>query len=366
MTPYEVAEPGPIKKDCYRGENLYLLMIKCFLNATECTVGSLSYLPLATLHRADGQGFKNSFLCRGGGYMFPRGVGTGPTDIMRRIEEYTGRDLSNPLDILKGMMGIFNSFESQFGLRHYAGIPILPGSQLIRSKKLTGGLTQSMRFLTGLSWERYHPGVRRHAFASCLWTGWFGEVFWSHALKRKDWNIKIPLQFDPNVQVKVQLKSGLVLPIEKYQASILASNPSTQLSNTIHITAWTIEFERGHMNRDPSMLYQRQHVTLKLKTGESSDWHFFLETHIGFIKSGLCKGVILGYASPVGGRYSYARYYILVCEKTETAFERIGNGWLLVDPEVGTQESEFNPVFVQRVSEGLSELVKTWEEIELM
>jgi len=79
------------------------------------------------MHRKDKQGFKKSFCEDGLVGSFPKGIGRTNLEIVRRIEEYTERTLTNSDGILNGMLGIFKAFErSDMKLKHYLGIPILP------------------------------------------------------------------------------------------------------------------------------------------------------------------------------------------------------------------------------------------------
>ena len=79
--------------------------------------------PLEYMHRKDKQGFKKSFCEDGLVGVFPKGIGRTNLEIVRRIEEYTKRMLTNSVDILNGMLGIFNSFErSDMKVKHYLGI----------------------------------------------------------------------------------------------------------------------------------------------------------------------------------------------------------------------------------------------------
>ena len=63
------------------------------------------HFPLQTMHRKDMQGFKSVFCSKKLIGMFPKGVGTTSIEIVQRIEEYSGLNLTNPSDILRGMLG---------------------------------------------------------------------------------------------------------------------------------------------------------------------------------------------------------------------------------------------------------------------
>jgi len=89
--------------------------------------GESVHFPLQTMHKKDMQGFKRVFCSEKSIGMFPKGVGAMSVEIVQRIEEYTQLNLTNPSDILRGMLGIFNAFQrSRLGIYHCLGIPILP------------------------------------------------------------------------------------------------------------------------------------------------------------------------------------------------------------------------------------------------
>jgi hypothetical protein len=110
--------------------------------------------------------FKDVFAEDDGVGMFPRGVGTTSLDVVRRIEEYSRRDLTNPSDVLKGMLGIFNAFErSPLDIYHCSGVPMLP-SMLEKAGPMTEEWTPAMGFFTGLCWNLQERSARRPGFPS--------------------------------------------------------------------------------------------------------------------------------------------------------------------------------------------------------
>ncbi|MAB46845.1 MAG: hypothetical protein CMN67_15775 [Sphingomonadaceae bacterium] len=83
--------------------------------------------PFENMHRKDKQGFKQSFCENGLVGVFPKGIGRTDLEIVRVIEKYTKRTLTNSDDILNGILGILNAFErSDMEVKHYMGVPILP------------------------------------------------------------------------------------------------------------------------------------------------------------------------------------------------------------------------------------------------
>jgi hypothetical protein len=161
--------------------------------------------PLETLHRKDMQGFKSIFCSENRVGIFPKGVGTTPIAITRRIEEYSKLNLTNSSDILKGILGIFNAFQrSRLRIHHLAGIPILPSRPLKYLRKPVESWTQPMGFFLGLFWDLESRSERRVGFPSWSWTGWHGPVKW-------DWFGSFPwpaVNVDPDVEAALSLVYG--------------------------------------------------------------------------------------------------------------------------------------------------------------
>ncbi len=196
-------------------------------------------LPLETLHRKDTQGFKSIFWSEKFVGIFPKGVGTTPVEVVRRIEEYSKRKLSNPSDILKGMLGIFHAFEtSRLRIYHCGGIPILPSMPEKSAGKPIKGWTRAMGFFTGLVWDMKSKSRSegRPDFPSWPWTGWYGPVEWGDTASPAWPSILV----DPSVQVRVKPLDGQLSSLEDFQIRSIHSG----ISNIIHITAWITELKR--------------------------------------------------------------------------------------------------------------------------
>ncbi|PMD29193.1 hypothetical protein L207DRAFT_593782 [Hyaloscypha variabilis F] len=171
------------------------------------------------MHRKDMQGFKSIFCSDNLMGIFPRGVGTTAIEIVQRIEEYSGFNLTNRSDILRGMLGIFNAFQrSRLGIYHCLGIPILPS--ISQRDKPIEGWTPSMGFFFGLFWDLQERSERRNGFPSWSWT-----------------EIKV----DPGVQLSVELIDGQILKWETFQEINSKRNMVSHLSDIIYIEVWTIE-----------------------------------------------------------------------------------------------------------------------------
>jgi hypothetical protein len=196
------------------------------------------HFPLQTLHRKDMQSFKSVFCSEKLIGIFPKGVGTTSIEIVQRIEEYSGLNLTNPSDILRGMLGIFNAFQrSRLGIYHCLGIPILPS--ITQGVKPIEGWTPSMGFFFGLFWDLQERSERRNGFPSWSWTGWQGPVKWKWAwADPMKW---LEVKIDPGVQLSVELIDGQILKWETFQEINIKRNILSNLSNIIYLAAWTIE-----------------------------------------------------------------------------------------------------------------------------
>jgi hypothetical protein len=322
------------------------------------------HFPLQTMHRKDMQGFKSVFCADNMIGMFPKGVGTRSTDIIQRIEKYSKLSLTNPSDILRGMLGIFNAFRrSRLGIHHCLGIPILP-SMAQRANPIERW-TPSMGFFPGLFWDLQERSERRDCFPSWSWTGWHGPVTWEWTGTSTWKEVKI----DPGVQLSVELIDGQTLKWEAFEEISSKRNMMSRLSNIIYLAAWTVEIvilrrEQVEQQKDKDEYKAR----LKLEDGGSLDWKFKSTSRIEFQRGQLCKGIILGHDSS-GLKTGPA---ILVIGKFNDTMERIGLGW--VDQcyykrwnrdgvwEFANEDSCLwkNPDLLEPL-----ELVKSWEEIRL-
>ena len=353
---------------------MYLEESKCTSNATECTAASLSSFPLKISTGKTCKASKASSAQKRIG-IFSKGVGTTPIEIVQRIEEYSRLELTNPSDILKGMLGIFSAFQrSPLRIHHCAGIPILPSMPTKDFGKPIAGWTRSMGFFTGLFWTSEKQSERRNAFPSWSWTGWYGPGKWGEHC----WywpSIKV----DADVGVNVKLVDGRTLSLETFLDSY--SSLSTQLTNTIHITTWTIEikvleYNKG-MDKDASV------AKLNLENGGYLKWNFKHDSKVKLIPGQLCKGLIVGHSygpippvmRPMTGPT------VLVLGKVGDTMERVGLGWIeewaydRYDKD-GVRESEpRSPCSMSPDSDDMEavhlwegayrDLIKSWEQVQL-
>ncbi len=279
-------------------------------------------LPLEYMHRKDKQGFKKSFCENGLVGAFPKGIGSTNLEIVRRIEEYTKRKLSDPNDILNGMLGIFIAFErSDLEVKHYMGIPILPPMTRAPYRgdisKQVQGWTPAMGFLVGLCWDLQKSAERRSGFPSWSWTGWQSPVSWRVG-SLSYWPA---ITVDPNVEFSIECIDGQVLSWEGFQESKKKATMQPQMSGIIRITAWTIQFPINSRRTRPRGKHDYV-AWLKLEDGGILDWQFESISNILFEPGQVCTGIFLDRPSMEND----GNAIIMVLTQKGEIYERIGLG----------------------------------------
>jgi len=317
--------------------------------------GESVHFPLQAMHRKDMQGFKRDFCSEEDLVgVFPKGVGNKSVEIVRRIEEYSNLNLTNPSDILRAMLGIFNAFRrNNLGIEHCLGIPILPSMK--KSAKPSDGWTPSMGFFFGLFWDLKERSERRKGFPSWSWTGWCCPVKWK-------WNCHttwLEVKIDPGVQLSVELIDGQILEWTAFQDINTERNMVSHLSNIIYLTAWTVDITI--LKRIQQTDKDDYHSRLKLEDGGHLKWQFMSISKVKLSPGQSCKGVVLGHD------YSnsfFAGPAILVIAKVNGTMERIGLDWAhKMSYERYDKDGASVPVWGDPDMLKPLELVKSWEEI---
>ncbi|CZR67558.1 uncharacterized protein PAC_17457 [Phialocephala subalpina] len=281
--------------------------------------------PLLDLHTKDQQKFKKD-VCRGEGIgVFPKGVGRSPWEVVERIEEYSrlGLNLTNPTDILKGILGILNAFErSTFNIHHYEGVPLLPSCP--KTVEFPSDNWTSIKgFFSGLCWTSERPSLRRVGFPSWSWTGWNAPVEWGFG------NYRWPyIRVDNNVEVGVELADGRILDLEVFYR--LQDTPKSALvsTNFIHISAWTSPLRiLRRKSRHPPDEYRAK---IKLEDGGYIYWSFKSTTNIPFLPNQLATGIYLTHEASAVDKVKFTPVgpALMVVGQVGGITERIGFGWV--------------------------------------
>lgn len=279
--------------------------------------------PLEHMHRKDKQGFKKSFYNSALVGAFPKGIGMTKFEIVRRIEEYTKRTISNS-DILKGLLGIFNAYErSDMEVKHYLGIPILPPMTRAPNRgdisKPVQVWTPAMGFLVGLCWDLKKPTERRSGFPSWSWTGWQSTVSWG-SWGTGSLSYWPAITVDPNVKLAVECSDGQILSWEGFQKSKSEATVQPQISSIIRITAWAIQFAIVSGKRKRLRDKYEYTTWLALEDGGILEWQFESTSNTFFEPCQRCIGIFLDRPS---AEHDSKAVILVLAEKGEV-YERIG------------------------------------------
>jgi Heterokaryon incompatibility protein (HET) len=192
-------------------------------------------IPLSSLHIKSLERFRDEFP----GF-FPRnGIGKRPEEIIHRISEYAGRQLSYPSDTLYAFQGILRAYQSfKTPVHHLCGVVIFPPETF----KHTLNMTITEMFAFGLSWMTTDLATRRPEFPSWSWCGWqFIKAFPSITL---EWVFRpVKFQFEVLFTAAVEATPGDLRQLEhtvwfKFPEQIEKSFPDVLI-----LQAWTFEVD---------------------------------------------------------------------------------------------------------------------------
>ena len=330
--------------------------------------------PLRSMHTKSLQVFKKPF-CNGNNIgQFPRGVGSSPWEVLRRIEEYSWKSLTNPSDILNGILGILRAYEhSVHEVCHVFGVPILPQPVGMKKRQMDrkGGSflwNSQMGFALGLCWdlkdrnleENPAPSCRRQGFPSWSWTGWFGIIDWEHTGKETVYT-------DVGFQVKFELCDGQVTEFPTFHASYNTLSDSTAMPQYIIISAWTtsvqfLKYEQRNRDDAKSTFCQAR---VELEDGGHLLWDFPATTKEKLSPDKEYLGIHL-----IDSKSYLRSTALLVVCKVEDRMERVGFGWVtkfttkMYSADGVWEHANSGGGYTSR-SQDRPRLMRTWQEIRL-
>lgn len=286
-------------------------------------------LPLQDLHTKSHQSFKRIF-CQGDGIgCFPLARGRTALEVIDRIEEYSERSLklTEPSDILKGILGILNAFSGgKLRLLHHGGIPVLPPSHQLEST-LRDIWTPSMGFCSGLCWTLKTHSIRKPEFPSWSWTGWASPVVsWGyHKFERGE------IKVDRDVNILVQTSTGQFA--ELLSSSFLQTEikPTASLTNVIQITAWVSSMrikQHEHWSRGSN----EYETKLLVEDGGWIDWTFTPTSTSKVLPEQDVFGIHVAYKTESSTHGEATAAALLVVCKAGAIYERLGFGWVSQGP----------------------------------
>lgn len=323
--------------------------------------------PLPELHTKNRQRFKKN-VCQGEDIgVFPKGVGSGPWEVVERIEEYSrlGLNLTNPTDILKGILGILNAFErSTLNIHHYEGVPILPSCPKI--VEFPSDNWPSVKgFFIGLCWTSEKSSFRRVGFPSWSWAGWNAPVKWGY--DKYNWPY---IRVDNNIEVEVELADRQILDLETFYALRDMPESAPVSTNFIHISAWTSTLRI--MRRESWNRPDEYDAKIKLEDGGYIYWRFKSTTNIPFLPNQFATGIHLTHeAGTIGdGKLTpEGPDLLVVCQVDGGMTERIGFGRVDHYNYAG-YDNKGDPIKMESLFDHRDELpafrlVRSWQKIRL-
>ena len=275
--------------------------------------------------------------------------GVDPWDIYNRINEYSRRSLTHQTDILKGILGIFRTFErGKNSMRHLYGIPFpqMAKSSPNESTYETNSKRKMPLFSESLRWTLKEPSERREGFPSWSWTGWFGEIEWPaeytgaafpHRTPRRIERPRDPKVNENAIQVAVELLSGDTINWETFQARYPELLTFSELSGIIHLEAYTTPAaylnEHGGSKMNLRLHCENGQFTTLLV--ERTTKHEF-ELHHPFLAIHFYRTVSedqgKGYQNTPKRKTVTVKQHLLVIRDIGSHWERVAIGTYVIDP----------------------------------
>ncbi|KAI3317166.1 heterokaryon incompatibility protein-domain-containing protein [Xylariaceae sp. AK1471] len=177
------------------------------------------------------------------------------------IKSYTKRSMSDPNDILYGILGVLKRFQAVHKLfRQFYGIILVPDTTFIRGEdgdgrrrkltKETNPSSYTEQLATGLGWDvdrSANPdqsGQRRHGFPSWSWTGWTGQL-------------KAPTEYEGYIlnthmmQIRVEDRHGNVIDWEDHCRRNPTDEDLGNVNMHLHIEATFVDVSLHYSATDP-------------------------------------------------------------------------------------------------------------------
>ncbi|KAF2670720.1 HET-domain-containing protein [Microthyrium microscopicum] len=156
-------------------------------------------------------------------------VGSAPLEILKRIEEYSTRQLSLQADALNAMRGIFSAFTKMNpAVLSLYGIPFWP----------TPRYSTKNRFMAGLHWKMFSPGKHRPEFPSWSWLSQQGAVHF-------DRDVHFPLFL--SIEIKFTQPNGRKLALSDIYDKLAKSQIyERDVRSTLTVKCWTLPVKSIH------------------------------------------------------------------------------------------------------------------------
>jgi hypothetical protein len=264
------------------------------------------------------------------------GIRQNPLHIIRRISEYSGRQLSHSNDRLNAFKGVLEAYERlEHPVRHHWGVPILPPRVNHKLEKRKGKESSCAGFVLGLCWPHYTRGSKRlPEFPSWSWSGWDGKT---NFLRHEEYLAESPRRADArNVRISVELANGRLLDWDDFMCDYFCRKSSVSSPASIYllVDAWTVPVKLHYHHRDNARIDNPLEVlvsdgtsTYRFVYSSSMEADLTLsDTEINDIECGAYTGIVLG--SRVKSNF------VLVVQEKQGCMQRVGSFFLENPKEV--------------------------------
>jgi hypothetical protein len=314
-------------------------------------------LPLSRLHTQDQKRFKSDFADGVNMGIFPRKLGYTAWEVVERIEEYSKRSLTNPLDILDGFRGILRALEKgPQKIRHLFGVPVIP-----RPPSATGTRRWNtpeaqesydayewspfVGFCIGLCWDAREPLERREGFPSWSWTGWLGGIKWGF----EEWQWR-EIHGNGDLRVQVQLKDKRIIAWKEFNKSY--DDLSLQASSILRVSAWVTPLQLLGFSNDTVK------AVVKDEEGRLLRWRFRPTATGTKIPSGEYMAIHLAQ----GIRGQAGLFVMAVCEAKPGIYQRVGFGEMTINNLSDPNERNWRGFLLDQTP---PKVMKLWREFNL-
>ena len=256
---------------------------------------------------------------------FPTRAQESPEDISLHICRYNDRILTEPSDILRGILSTLRSFERRYGITHFWGIPSMIPLQIE-----TSAAREEVIFVDGLCWNhRGQKFSRRIGFLSWSWAGWIVDqntLYWDHLIIDSNCDY---FSTSEDIYLSIELDDGRNLPwVEAAQAHSHLPTAKDGLLPIVHLAGLTanIEIIEGfddYQEGGEQVKYLLENGSYGTLEEPTSLGLWMKKSYLRLTRGGLdlplsCTGILMG-------KCGFSRnLLLLVSEVSPDAKERIG------------------------------------------
>lgn len=157
-------------------------------------------------------------------------------NIKLHVKNYSSRQLTDALDVLRGILGIFRAYEVALvdeEFKQYWGIPLFPYRRVHQPPGAENHAKWTTRLPAGFSWYLVRPCPRRTGFPSWSWTGWLGKI--SFLMNLQGWSP------DLSVVIRVECQDGGRMWLKPFEEFMPHRTSMRFATPRLRVEAWTVQ-----------------------------------------------------------------------------------------------------------------------------